>query len=77
MRKNTVTQDFKQEFVLARFYEVEALIYLVRNYAETQYSDSDLMLINSLKLLSEGVLMDLYKAITLETEQEKAGVNNG
>ncbi|RZN56975.1 hypothetical protein [Avibacterium paragallinarum] len=66
MRKNTVTQDFKQAFVLARFSELEALIYLLKSHIESQYSESDLTLVNGFNLLAERALMDLYRAITLE-----------
>ncbi|MGY6091252.1 hypothetical protein [Avibacterium paragallinarum] len=66
MRKNTVTQDFRQAFMLARFSEVESLIYLLKHYIENSYGETDLTLVHSFNLLTDGALMDLYQAITLE-----------
>lgn len=76
MRNFTVPQDFKQNQMLARFYEVEALIYLLRTHIESQYNDSDLTLIHGFRLLSDGALMDLYKTITLNTDQPHQGGND-
>ncbi|MCW9716721.1 hypothetical protein [Avibacterium sp. 21-594] len=78
MRNLSITPNIKQEFMLARFSELEALIYLLKSHIESQYSQSDLTLVNGFNLLAEGALMDLYQAITLEQEQtdNKAEVSN-
>ena len=71
-------QAFKQEQILARFSEVESLIYLLKHYIENSYGETDLTLVRSFNLLADGALMDLYQAITLEQEQtdSKAEVSN-
>ncbi|MFU2048114.1 hypothetical protein [Avibacterium gallinarum] len=64
---NSITlQAFKQEQMLARFSEVESLIYLLKHYIESNYGETDLTLLYSFNLLTDGALMDLYQAITLE-----------
>lgn len=76
MHNFTITPDFKQDQILARFAEVEAMINLLQHYAETQCKNP--VLDNGFKVLSEGVLMDLHKAILLETTPtgSKEEVNN-
>ncbi|MCW9718950.1 hypothetical protein [Avibacterium sp. 21-599] len=71
-----ITPAFKQDQILARFSEVEAMVDLLQRYAETQYNDPTLD--NGFKILSEGVLIDLYRAINLEHNQadSKAEVSN-
>ncbi|QZP16512.1 hypothetical protein [Avibacterium paragallinarum] len=75
---NSITlQAFKQEQMLARFSEVESLIFL-KHYIENSYGETDLTLVHSFNLLTDGALMDLYQAITLEPNQtdSKAEVSN-
>ncbi|MFZ7259671.1 hypothetical protein [Avibacterium avium] len=76
MFNSPITPAFKQDQILARFSEVEAMVDLLQRYAEKQCSDPTLD--NGFKILSEGVLIDLYRAITLEQEQtdSKAEVSN-
>lgn len=78
MRKLTAFQEIKQSHILASFSEMEALIYLLKSHIESQYSESDLILVNGFNLLTDGALMDLYQAITLEQEKtdSKAEVSN-